>query len=46
MKKITGIVAVIAVVAIIFAVVFGVQKGNLQTEMKKASDEAATMLAN
>ncbi len=46
MKKITGIVAVIAVVAIIFAVVFGVQKGNLQTEMKKASDEAATKLAN
>ena len=46
MKKITGIVAVIAVIAIIFAVVFGVQKGNLQTEMKKASDEAATKLAN
>ena len=44
MKKLSAVLAVVACIAIIFAVVFGVQKGNLQNDMKKAADEAAAKL--
>ncbi len=45
MKKLSAILAVVAIIAIIFAVVFSVQKGNLQNDMKTAVDQAAAKLA-